>query len=194
MSGAKILGENSACKFASNNQVIEELKIDSYRKKYLADKKTYQLKSFKITPFNLLHGSRVGKFCDHYGYLLENELGEKLVYMTDTGDINMKVRNAEVYIIEANYNRLWLDKQLEDGLVADAKYRRLTSLNGHLSVEESVQYLNECAGDKTKLIIIMHAHGGIEKIIESYVKENLKSSAQVVVLKSHELLYEEYKI
>ncbi|MBN2504705.1 MAG: MBL fold metallo-hydrolase [Bacilli bacterium] len=85
-----------------------------------------------------------------------SEAGKSLVYMTDTGYFPRQsfdlIRNADMYIIEANHepdllldsDRPWLLK------------KRILDDQGHLSNEDSAFLIANVLGERTKKIILAH--------------------------------------
>ncbi len=85
-----------------------------------------------------------------------SEAGKSLVYMTDTGYFPRQnfdiIRNANMYIIEANHDpdllldsdRPWLLK------------KRILDDKGHLSNEDSAFLIANILGEKTKRVVLAH--------------------------------------
>ena len=89
------------------------------------------------------------------GYIISDELSD-LVYVTDTGYINKtylkKLINKNVYIFESNHDI----NMLMTGPYPYILKQRVVSDKGHLSNEQSGNYLKELVGDKTKRVILAH--------------------------------------
>ena len=81
---------------------------------------------------------------------------KSLVYVTDTGYINStflkKIKNKNVYIFESNHDI----NMLMTGPYPYVLKQRVVSDKGHLSNEQSGNYLKEVIGNKTKKIILAH--------------------------------------
>lgn len=110
---------------------------------------------FTIDEFNvgLIHTSHDAK--GSVGYVI-NQDKHSLVYITDTGYINSKflekMKNKDVYIFESNHDI----KMLMNGPYPYILKQRVVSDKGHLSNEQSGNYLNELIGKKTKIIVLAH--------------------------------------
>lgn len=92
---------------------------------------------------------------DSNGYLfLEGEKG--LVYITDTGYLNMKyhdiLKNRELYIIESNHDV----ELLMDGRYPYHIKQRILGDKGHLSNKDCSYYLSKLVGEDTQNIILIH--------------------------------------
>ena len=110
----------------------------------------FMFQEFKVTPVGISHDVP-----NPVGFIFESD-DEKLVYITDTGYIPDKtleyMHNADYYVIESNHNRKMLyacDRPL-------SLKERIASDTGHLSNEDSAQYMVELVGEKTKAIVLAH--------------------------------------
>lgn len=110
---------------------------------------------FSIGEFNIeaIHTSHDAP--GSVGYVISDEKSD-LVYITDTGYINKtylkKIINKNVYIFESNHDI----NMLMTGPYPYILKQRVVSDKGHLSNEQSGNYLKEIVGDKTKRIILAH--------------------------------------
>lgn len=89
------------------------------------------------------------------GFLIEYEQ-ESLVYITDTGYINLRyiniLKNKTYYIIESNHDT----EKLIKGPYPEYLQRRILSDKGHLSNELCSGYISKLIGPNTKKIILAH--------------------------------------
>ena len=110
----------------------------------------YSIGEFNITAIHTSHDA-VGSV----GFVI-NEDNSNLVYVTDTGYINKtylkKLINKDVYIFESNHDI----NMLMTGPYPYILKQRVLSDKGHLSNEQSGEYLKEIIGDNTKRIILAH--------------------------------------
>ncbi len=116
---------------------------------FIEAKKQFQIGKIIALPMTTQHDAK-----EPVSYIVKNTSGEKIVFITDTGIANMIVKNADMYIIEANYIAKNVERQYEAGEFEEARYKRL--INTHLSNEQSLEYLKKCVGPKTKKVILMH--------------------------------------
>lgn len=110
----------------------------------------FNFEELKITPVSVSHDVP-----NPVGFIIESDK-EKVVYITDTGyipDETLKyMDNADYYFIESNHNRKMLyacDRPL-------SLKERIASDTGHLSNEDSANYMVHLVGEKTKGIILGH--------------------------------------
>ena len=89
------------------------------------------------------------------GFIIKDG-SSSLVYVTDTGYINsmylQRLKNKDAYIFESNHDI----NMLMTGPYPYILKQRVVSDKGHLSNEQSGNYLKELIGDKTKKIILAH--------------------------------------
>ncbi len=92
---------------------------------------------------------------DSNGYVFESK-GNSIVYITDTGYINVKNRpkliNKNIYVIESNHD----EEMLVKGKYPYYLKQRIASDRGHLSNKRAATYLSEYIGNDTKGIILAH--------------------------------------
>ena len=111
--------------------------------------------NFEIGEFNIeaVHTSHDAP--GSVGFVIKD--GESsLVYVTDTGYINStyleRLKNKDIYIFESNHDI----NMLMTGPYPYVLKQRVVSDKGHLSNEQSGNYLKEIIGNKTRKIILAH--------------------------------------
>lgn len=123
-----------------------DLKIDNF----IPLEENLCINDIKITVIKTSHDAS-----DSVGFLFENE-NSSLVYITDTGYINVKyfdtLKNKKTYIFESNHD---VEMLMNSNYRYDLKVRILGD-KGHLSNEMSSEYLSNLIGDKTEYIILAH--------------------------------------
>lgn len=106
--------------------------------------------NLKIDFINLSHD-----LDDIKGYIIEED-DKSLVYITDTGYINVKLhpklKNKTAYIIESNHDI----EKLMNGRYPFYLQQRILSDRGHLSNKDTAYYLKKFIGDNTKHIVLAH--------------------------------------
>lgn len=117
---------------------------------YLGIYQEYRMKSIMVTPLLTSHDA-----LSPCGFLFENN-GERLAYITDTGfipEITLKyINNCEYYYIESNHDPLLLINSNRPQMLKS----RIFSDFGHLSNEQSAEYMVTLVGNKTKDIMLAH--------------------------------------
>ena len=105
-----------------------------------------------ITSKTVLHDA-IEPLC----FSIENEIGEKLLYLTDCGNAKpIRFKNHDVYIIEANYSNEILEKNFSNGTLHRVRRDRALSGMGHLEINQTIEFLRKNMGDKTKQVILSH--------------------------------------
>lgn len=124
--------------------------VDAPVSNYLIPFDSYSINGFNVTCVPTSHDAP-----GPCGYIIECD-NETLVYITDTGYIYERVcemiGDKEYYIIESNHN---VRMQLESSRPQYLKKRILGDL-GHLSNEDSANYVCDVIGTNTKEIILAH--------------------------------------
>ena len=111
--------------------------------------------NFDVLEFNVdvIHTSHDAK--GSVGFIINN-CDSSLVYITDTGYINNaylnRLKNKNVYIFESNHDI----NMLMTGPYPYILKQRVVSDKGHLSNEQSGNYLKEFIGKDTKKVILAH--------------------------------------
>ena len=106
--------------------------------------------STSIIPFSISHDAK-----EPFGYIITNK-NKKLVYLTDTGyisqEIENKIKNADIYIVETNHNvELLLATNRPWPLI-----QRILGDKGHLCNEDALYSLLRVVGENTKYIYLAH--------------------------------------
>ncbi len=128
---------------------------------------------------------------DSNGYLFEAS-GKTLVYITDTGYINVKyhkeLSNKNYYIMESNH---------DVELLMNGKYpyhlkQRILSDLGHLSNKDSSYYLSKFIGENTQGVVLIHLSEenneenlALESLEHALSKRN-KQLKQIMISKQNE--------
>lgn len=141
----------------------------------------YDFKDFKVTPIKTSHD--VLTSC---GFLFECE-NEKLAYITDTGMLSKKslsfINNADYYYMESNYDETMLLESSRPRILKD----RILSNKGHLSNEQSANYLVRLIGDKTKKIILAH-------LSEECNNEELALNTHYLIYRKNGIIFDDIEI
>ena len=110
----------------------------------------FEIGEFKIETIHTSHDAP-----GSVGFIIR-EGDSSLVYVTDTGYINStyleRLKNKDIYIFESNHDI----NMLMTGPYPYILKQRVVSDKGHLSNEQSGNYLKEIIGDKTRRIVLAH--------------------------------------
>lgn len=153
-------------------------------RRFVEKEKTFQIKDFQITAFEILHDS-----IENVGYQIKFE-GHTLVLATDVGCITDTLSHyastANHLIIESNYD----EEMLENGRYPSYLKKRITSGMGHLSNKITAQFLSTIYENKLDEIWLCHLsqdnnHPELAyKTIEIALAQNGVKVGQDVILKT----------
>jgi len=122
---------------------------------YLEGGQEIDLGNLKVTGHDVSHDAPAP-----LAFTLQNTLGEKLLYMTDLGVVpEGDFTNYEVYITEANYSYDILSHNYKYGDLHLSQCMRVHSDEGHLSVEDCLDFLSENVGISTEAVVLSHLSG-----------------------------------
>ncbi len=147
--GLKTYEKKEMTPIYTNSLMLEEIGDSNHLNIKLYDD-VFDIGEFHIETIHTSHDA-IGSV----GFIIyQND--KSLVYVTDTGYINhkylAKLANKNAYIFESNHDI----EMLMTGPYPDILKRRVVSDKGHLSNEQSGNYLKELIGDNTKKIILAH--------------------------------------
>lgn len=111
----------------------EECGLEGYRLHTVPDMVPFTVGSFQIVPFPVHHDVM------NYGYFIQAEDGERLLFATDTCYIDYVFPGVTVAMVEANYSEDALAESVHDGRTPGELVHRLH--RSHMSVETTVKML-----------------------------------------------------
>ena len=118
---------------------------DTYKDvKVLQKRKKTQIGGFKVQPIELQHS------VECYGFLIEHEEFNKIVFATDCNSIPYKFKNVNHFIVESNYS---LDLIIDD--MCDNVFSRSASQN-HMDVEDTIDFLKKNITSDCQSITLIH--------------------------------------
>ncbi|MDR2384857.1 MAG: MBL fold metallo-hydrolase [Tannerella sp.] len=130
------------------SRYVKEILIRS--KRIIEKEKTFTVKDFNITAFEVPHDSS-----DNVGYSIEYG-NQTFVIVTDAGHITETVRNyvkkADNLVFEANYD----DEMLRTGSYPEFLKQRISGNVGHLSNHDAADFLASNYTPKLKNIWLCH--------------------------------------
>ena len=133
----------------SSAGTFEKLGLAGHRIKNVEVKRQFQLGSFTILPFDVQHDAQ-----EPFGYLIYHPYFGKLLFATDTYYIKYKFDRLNYVMIECNYSKEILYKNIEAGKIPELLKVRL--LRSHFSLENVKKFF--LANDISKLREIMLIH------------------------------------
>jgi Metal-dependent hydrolases of the beta-lactamase superfamily I len=121
---------------------FDAAKLSGHRYKAIRSMEQFTVGSWSIMPFPVEHDAE-----DPYGYLLANQDGDKLAFLTDTYYCRYTFSGLTHLMLECNYSLSILDANIAAGRVHPAMRPRL--LRSHFSLENLKDFLR--ANDLSKL-------------------------------------------
>lgn len=169
--GCTDLALNQKTPFYSTKETLEKINIPNFLKYEIEPLKQFKIVSFNIISFEVNHDA-----AHPVNYLIHDELsGAQLLYITDTGNVdNLEFKDIDYILIECNFDEKWFEKE-ELTTTEQIKKKRLLSSKGHLSVQQTIDFLKRTINHNTKKIILCHISHSFEeyKVFEYMVKKEL---------------------
>jgi len=143
-----------------NEATKTALGVSGHRVKVIAPMEQFKIGEWSILAFMLEHD------VDNLGYLLANDTGQKIVYITDSYFCRYRFNGLTHIMIEVNYDQA----TFEANNGADPIRSRL--MRSHFSLENAVDFLK--ANDLSKVEQIMVLHLSDKNANEKLIKETIQ--------------------
>jgi phosphoribosyl 1,2-cyclic phosphodiesterase len=128
---------------------FETLGITHYRIKSIKSKEQFHIGTWTILPFDVQHD-----VSEPLGFLLVNQLGEKLLFATDTYYIKYRFSGLTHFMVECNYSMDILNENISSGRVPRAMKKRL--MKSHFSLDNVKDFLKANDLSKVQEIWLLH--------------------------------------
>lgn len=128
---------------------LDALGLSSHRAKRIRAKQQFRIGTWTILPFDVQHD-----VAEPLGFLLANQAGEKLVFITDSYYCRYKFPGLTHIMLECNYSMQILDQNIESGRVPAVMKKRL--LRSHFSLENAKDFLLANDLSKVQEIWLLH--------------------------------------
>jgi phosphoribosyl 1,2-cyclic phosphodiesterase len=154
-------------KYYANDVVQDVLPILDSQKYILNEMEKVEVGSFTILPFEVYHDTK------NFNFLIKhNPSGMKILHITDTSSIsNLEFKDVDIFVVEANHSWQWLMEMEE----YNYKESRSFGEEGHMAIEDTIDFLNNNINHNTKQIVLIHLSSVIENHLdfENKVKTEL---------------------
>lgn len=126
------------------------LRLKSHRAKVIIPKKTFQVGTWMVRPFETEHD------CEgSVGFYMHSTVAkERLVFLTDSYYSKYTFKDVSVWMLEVNYDAETLRQSLEEGAIDD--YLKGRVLKSHMSLENVLELLQANDLSKTKRVYAIH--------------------------------------
>ena len=128
---------------------MEALGISGHRINIIKAKRQLTIGTWTILPFDTEHDS-----VEPLGFLLSNQVGEKLLYATDTYYIKYRFQGLTHIMLEVNYSLDILRSNVESGTVDHVLKNR--TLRSHMNLENAKELLKANDLSKVQQIWLLH--------------------------------------
>jgi phosphoribosyl 1,2-cyclic phosphodiesterase len=149
-----------------SNGTFGALGITHHRIKQVRSKEQFQIGTWTILPFDVQHD-----VSEPLGYLLVNQLGEKLLFATDTYYIKYRFQGITHIMVECNYSMDILNKNIASGSVPVVMKKRL--MKSHFSLENVKDFLKANDLSNVQEIWLLHLsdNNSDEEIFKREIQE-----------------------
>jgi phosphoribosyl 1,2-cyclic phosphodiesterase len=143
----------------------ETLAISGHRLNIIKAKQQFKIGTWTILPFETQHDA-----AEPLAFLLANQAGDKLLYITDSFYCRYCFQGLTHIMIEANYSLDILNGNVESGSIPKEMKKRV--LRSHMSIETVKEFLK--ANDLSKVQEIWLIHLSEQNSCEKRFKEEVQ--------------------
>lgn len=138
----------------------------------ISPRRTRQIGSFTVTPFNVPHDTEI----ECYGYLIKHEEMGQLLFLTDLEycKYNFSKLNIEHIMVEANYSMDLVDRN-------EPNYEH--RLRGHMSLDTAIKFIQKNDNPALRNVVLIHLSdtSGNPALFLQRTKETIEYGANVYV-------------
>lgn len=139
----------SGIEIYSSAGTLNALGVEGHRIHKVQSEKQFRAGNFIILPFEVQHDA-----AEPLGYLIYHPEFGKLLFATDTYYIKYKFNSLNYIMVECNYSKKLLDKNIHSGNLIPSLRKRL--LSSHFSLENVIKFLKANDLSVLKGIMLMH--------------------------------------
>lgn len=139
---------NASLDCYTSKTTASEIGIEHNRLKRYENKKQFRIGTFTILPFDVQHD------VESHGFLIQSDNGSRLLFATDTYYVRYRFPELNYLMIECNYSRKILDKNIESGRIPEFLANRI--IGSHFSLENLLEFLKANDLSKVQEIHLLH--------------------------------------
>lgn len=128
------------------------LGLSGHRLKVIRALQLLRVGDWAVLPFEVIHDA-----AEPLGFLVAGE-GEKVLYLTDTAYCPYRFTGLTRIMIECNYDKAILDRNIEAGKLHPGMRRRL--LRSHMSIDRVLDFLAANDLSEAREIVLLHLSDG----------------------------------
>lgn len=148
----KVLKTTSIDIFASNG-TLNALNVPNYRKNVMEVGKSVQIGTWKVAAFDVNHDA-----AEPTGFIFKNQLGEKLLFVTDTYFVKYRFKGITHMMVEANYSLNIIRNKVEAHQIE--RYLKNRILKSHFELENSKEFIKANMSDQLQEVWLLHLSDG----------------------------------
>ncbi|AMQ06770.1 MBL fold metallo-hydrolase [Sporosarcina psychrophila] len=131
-----------------SDSTATEVGIEHNRVKTIENKKQFRIGTFTILPFDVQHDVKT------FGFLIQSDAGDKLLFATDTYYIKYKFQGLTHLMVECNYSQKILNENVDSGRIHEFLRKRV--VKSHFSLENMLVFLKANDLSKVQEIHLLH--------------------------------------
>ena len=126
------------------------LALDGHHRAHpVKSQEPFTVGTWTVLPFDVQHD-----VSEPFGYLLANQAGEKLVFLTDTYYCKYRFDGLTHVMVECNFSQAMLDENIASGRVPAVMRKRL--MRSHFSLEHMLEFLQANDLKEVREIWLLH--------------------------------------
>lgn len=127
----------------------EGIGIDHHRIKTVKNKEVFHIGTWSIISFDVMHDVN-----EPFGFLLVNQQGEKLLFVTDTYYVPHRFTGLTHIMVECNYCQSVIEENTRTGRIHPTMKKRV--MKSHFSLENVLEFLKANDLSKVQEIWLLH--------------------------------------
>lgn len=144
----KVLSTTNLSLYASNG-TLQALKIPDYRSTTLKVGYPETVDSWTVKAFDIDHDA-----AEPMGFIFENQMNERLLFITDTRIMKYRFKGITHMMVEANYSMQLLVKKYTNQEIIEMLKNRI--INSHMEFENTKELIKTNQSDQLKEIWLLH--------------------------------------
>lgn len=156
---------NAGIRVFTSSDTILESGINNHNFVSITDKVMFTTGTYNVLPFDLKHDRKC------FGFIIAHKEMGTAVFITDTHYCRYTFKNLNNILIEANYSKEILDKNVEEGKTHFSVRNRV--LTSHLEINQTMAFLYANDLSKVNNIVLIHLSDSASN--ETQFKEQVTS-------------------
>lgn len=128
---------------------IDALELTGHRLRPIRAHQQVRIGTWTVLPFDTVHDA-----AEPVGLLLASQTGAKVLYLTDSAYCRYRFRGLTHLLVEANWSRELLDRNVREGVIDETLAARIR--RNHMSLERLLQMLAANDLSRVEAIWLLH--------------------------------------